>query len=234
MIEVLALALGQVALAPGDDVNRLRTRSQPVLDRFYSAVVACGARPPFKPTIAASDTPGIIHYDQAGGRLVLYPWTVADAATRAEHAQKAKLAGQSDGGRDAYEATFYELLVAHELGHWLQGFQPELRTSAGAYDDWTAEYNANQIMIAFWRENAGVPGMGEKRLESWIKADLNTKNAVPAPTGIPVQEFFNAQRMTIVRGGAYGWYQMDMTRKALAEQPNPRFCDLVSRWLPLR
>jgi len=40
----------------------------------------------------------------------------------------------------------HELLVAHELGHWPQMVAQRPLTP------WQAEYGANEIMVAFWRE----------------------------------------------------------------------------------
>ncbi len=50
-------------------------------------------------------------------------------------------------GREQYAEVFNNLLVAHELGHWLQEVaqQPLIR--------WQAEYDANQIMVACCRDH---------------------------------------------------------------------------------
>lgn len=49
-------------------------------------------------------------------------------------------------GREQYSEIFHNLLVAHELGHWLQ------EVARRPLSRWQAEYEANRIMVAFWRE----------------------------------------------------------------------------------
>ena len=227
---LMAQAVVPGAVATPADVARVTARAQPVLDRYDAAVRRCGARPPFKPAIQVAASDGIIHYDAPTGRLVLYPWTVVGGEMKAVAVDRA--ARQGGDAREGYESIFNELLVAHELGHWLQGFQPERRTAAGRYDNWFAEQNANRLMVAFWRENPGSGATGRTRLESYV--DRETPNPMPPPAGTSLEQFFTDDTMRIVRGGGYGWYQGEMTRRALAERPQPRFCALVAEWLPLR
>jgi hypothetical protein len=70
-------------------------------------------------------------------------------------------------------------------------------------------------------------------VDAWVNAGPAAPNPLPPPGGESLEGFFTAQTMTIVRAGAYGWYQGEMTRRAVAETPAPKFCDLVSRGLPL-
>lgn len=232
------LLVGQVAVAmpnatapvlTATDMAHVRVRAEPVLERYYAAVRQCGARPPFKPRIDVARKGGIIHYDQPTGAVVLYGWQVmaGEVSNVRERAQRAGITPQ-----EAYARIFNETLVAHELGHWLQGFQPERRTVAGNYDGWYAEQNANRLMVAFLREHPLPGATATERLAFLFGPD--TPNPVPPPAGTTPEDFFNANTMTIVRGGGYGWYQGLMIRRALAEHPAPRFCALVAEWLPLK
>lgn len=233
MIAALTLLLAQsvppASALTESDAKRVMARAQPVLDRFYSAVKRCGARPPFKPTIKVAASDGIIHYDPPTGQLMLYAWPLVGGEMRTLSIARATL--QHIDPREAYESVFNDLLVAHELGHWLQGFQPERRITAGVYDNWFAEMNANRIMVAFWRMSETAQA-AEKRLHAYLGAD--TANPVPPPPGMALEAFFTTQTMQIVKGNGYGWYQGEMTRRAMAEKPAVRFCTLVSEWLPLR
>ena len=219
MIALLISLLAQAATpAPTlEDIERVQAHAQPVVNRYYAAARDCGARPPFKPKIEVAASDGIIHYDQPTGHLVVYPWSVIGGEIKAS-----TIARAVGGGLDPqalYEDTFNDLLVAHELGHWLQGFQPERRTEDGKFDNWFAEQNANRLMVAFWREHSNSRIWAEARLRSY--AGNETINPLPPPAGTSIETFFTADTMKIVRAGAYGWYQALQTRRALEERPEP-------------
>lgn len=237
---ILLFIASQVPLAAPPPVNtpvlaasdaaHVRARAQPILDRYFAAVRGCGARPPFKPRIVVAPGDGIIHYDQPTGTVVLYGWQVVNGELRAMGEDRAKMSGVAP--KEAYELIFNETLVAHELGHWLQAFQPERRTAAGRYDNWFAEQNANRLMVAFLREHPLSGSTTAQRLDFYLGSEK--PNPVPPPTGTSLEDFFTADTMKIVRGGGYGWYQSLMTRRAIAERPTTRFCTLVAEWLPLK
>jgi hypothetical protein len=155
----------QAPSGTSEDTRRVLERAQPTLDRFYAEVRSCGARPPFKPTVRVSNSAGIIHYDPPTGSVVLYPWSVADQGTKDDAGKRAERDERPDAARSAYEDIFNEVLVAHELGHWLQSFQPEPRTPEGEYDGWFAEQDADRIAVAF---GANTPASGVLVRNEWM------------------------------------------------------------------
>ena len=129
------------------DKDGILSRAQPVVDRFYEAVRACRREPPFKPSVSIATSPGPIRYDHAYQAVVLVPYELLDPATRTGTNRYAAIGTLGLSGRAQYEEIFQSLLVAHELGHWLQmiAYQPLTRRQA--------EYGANRMMVAFWREH---------------------------------------------------------------------------------
>ena len=119
--------------------------AQPVLDVFYNAVKACGYNPPFKPTICVADTPGATFYDHVRRAVMLVPYEVLPPVRRDAMDRFAKIGTLGLSGREQYIEVFNNLLVAHELGHWVQ------ELAQRPLNRWQAEYEANRIMVAFWR-----------------------------------------------------------------------------------
>jgi hypothetical protein len=222
--------LGIVAFVSGltntpDPAAEAAQQARHTEDRFYSAVQACGVAAPRKPPIRAEMQRGIIQYDPSGTVLV-FPWEAMDQGT---HDALAALAAQSRSGlsgKATYTSIFNELLVAHELGHWLQAGR--LRS-----DRWESEYNANQIMIAFWREHPEGRSTNE-RLREYLSFVPGDHNPMPPPQGQSDREYFNAHYAELQRSPAYGWYQNSSGKLAMAERPKPRFCELVRRWTSVR
>lgn len=132
-------------------------------------------------------------------------------------------------GREQYNEVFNSLLVAHELGHWLQ------ELAQRPLSRWQAEYQANQIMIAFWRKYPGSPPAAEteKRLANFIAPSPNMPNPMPENTNMGVQDYFNTHIDEIEANPmAYAGFQKMMVRQAMGEQPSPSFCQMVSTMWP--
>jgi hypothetical protein len=132
-------------------------------------------------------------------------------------------------GREQYVEVFNNLLVAHELGHWLQ------EMAQRPLNRWQAEYQANQIMVAFWREHPAAPPAAptDKRLANFVAQSPNTPSPVPDNLGMSIEEYFNAHFVEISSDPmAYAGFQKMMTRQAIAEQPSPNFCQMVATVWP--
>ncbi len=91
--------------------------AQPILDTFYSAVVACGREPPFKPSIIVATTPDATRYDPVSRAIVLVPYEVLPAPRRTAMDHFAAIGTLGLTGHGQYIEIFNKLLVAHELGH---------------------------------------------------------------------------------------------------------------------
>ena len=211
----------------GADV--VAAQAQPVLDAFYTAVVTCGRKPPFKPTLRVVTTPGVTCYDAASRAVVLSPYESLHPARRAAMDRFGAIGGLGLSGREQYIEVFNSLLVAHELGHWLQ------EVAQRPIDRWRAEYDANRIMVAFWRDHpAPLPAAPTaKRLANFVAQAPNTPGPVPAHTDICAEEYFNAHVTEIERNpAAYAGFQKMMVRQAMAEHPAPTFCQGVATVWP--
>ena len=200
-------------------------QAQPVLDAFYNAVVTCGHQPPFKPTIRVADAPGATLYDPVCHAVVLVPYEALPPRRREAMERFAKIGTLGLSGREHYSEVFNNLLVAHELGHWLQD------VAQRPLDRWQAEYEANRIMVAFWRTYpAPSPAAStELRLANFVVQAPTTPSLMPDDSGMRVKHYFNTHLAEIESNPlAYAGFQKLMVRHAVAERPVPTFCEVVA------
>jgi hypothetical protein len=223
------------SLGTGDDVTQTAaieeviTQAQPVLDAFYDAVVACGRKPPFKPIIRVANAPGPTLYDPASRAVVLVPYEVLPPARRTAMDRFAAIGTLGLSGREQYSEVFNSLLVAHELGHWLQD------VARRPLNRWQAEYEANRIMVAFWREHPAQlqAASTERRLANFVAQAPNTPSPMPYDAGLGIEEYFNTHLADIESDPlAYAGFQKLMVRQAIAERPIPTLCELVAAAWP--
>ena len=213
-----------------DATRRIVSQAQPTLDRFYDAVLACDRRPPFKPTIQIATVPGTIRYEHSERAVVLVPYELLAPAAKAGMDRYAAIGTLGLSGRAQYEEIFHGLLVAHELGHWLQmvAHRPLTR--------WQAEYGANQIMVAFWREYpAPSPAAATNaRLANFVVQPPHFPDPVPVDVTMSIEAYFDYAITEIEADPRrYAVFQKMMVRRAIAEEPAPRFCDLINSTWPL-
>ena len=207
-------------------VEAVVTQAQPVLDAFYDAVVACGFTPPFKPSIHVASTAGATLYDPASHAVVLVPYEVLPPARRAAMDRFAAIGTLGLSGREQYTEIFNNLLVAHELGHWLQ------EVAQCPLNRWQAEYEANRIMVAFWRDYPSQfqAASTERRLANFVAQAPNTPSPMPNDTCMEIEEYFNTHLADIESNPfVYANFQKLMVRRAMAERPVPTFCEILLR-----
>jgi len=221
--------LGEATIDDAVNVEAVVTVAQPILNAFYDAVAACGRKPPFKPTIRIAKSPGPMLYDSACRAVVLVPYEVLPPDRRAAMDRFAAIGTLGLSGREQYIEVFNSLLVAHELGHWLQevGRRPLNR--------WQAEYEANRIMVAFWREYPAQSQAAstEERLANFVTQAPSTPSPMPDDPGMGIEEYFNTNLAAIESNAlTYAGFQKLMVRQAIAERPVPAFCTLVAAAWP--
>lgn len=196
-------------------------QAQPVVDAFYTAVVACGRRPSFRPIVKLATSPGATRYDPRERAVVIVPYDFLGPGRRAAMERFASIGTLGLSGREQYVEVFNTLLVAHELGHWLQEISRRPLTR------WQAEYEANRMMVAFWRDHPGAVS-SELRLANFVAQRSPVADLVPAGTAVGEAEYFNANIASIETDPIrYSLYQKKMVRLATAEQPAPSFCQTV-------
>lgn len=199
-----------------------------VLDQFYEAVRACGRKPPFKPVVKVATTPGPIRYDHAQQAVVLIPYELLTPAAQAGMARYGAIGTLGLTGREQYEEIFQNLLIPHELGHWLQ------MVAGLPLTRWQAEYGANRLMVAFWREQMPEGPPAETRLANFVVQPATFPPLLPAGLPTSVEHYFNEHQEEIEQNPAlYAGFQKHMVRQAMAEEPSPRFCDLIKTTWPL-
>jgi hypothetical protein len=209
--------------------NAVTTRAQPVLEAFYTAVVACGREPPFKPAIQVAATLGATRYDHTGRAIVLVPYEILDPARRTAMDRFAAIGTLGLSGREQYAEVFNDLLVAHELGHWVQ------EVSRRPLNRWQAEYEANRMMVAFWRDHPAAPPAAstERRLANFMARPPNAPDPMPDNTGTSVEAYFNTHIAEIENSPVdYALFQKMMVRKAISETPAPTFCQTIEMAWP--
>lgn len=141
----------------------------------------------------------------------------------------AAIGGLGLSGREQYIEVFNNLMVAHELGHWLQD------VAQRPVNRWRAEYEVNRIMVAFWRDHPAPPPAAptNKRLANFVAQALNSPSPVPGHIDTSVEEYFNAHVVEIEGNPvAYAGFQKMMVRQAMAEEPAPSFCEAVATVWP--
>ena len=208
-----------------DPASRVLERAERVLDEFYAAVLDCGRMPPFKPHIRVGAGPSSPHYDHEQTAVVLSAWEFLSPPQRAGMVASANAGTLGLSPADQYAEIFNELLVAHELGHWLQmvAFKP--------IDRWTAEYDANRVMVAFWREHPapGHPAASEDRFVNFSAHGPGLPSPVPPEFEDRVEAYFNANIVALEQNPrGYAWYQKMMVRRAVAEMPRPSFWSVIA------
>lgn len=204
---------------PGKNLPQEKVKSeaiigpaQRVLNAFYDAVVACGRKPPFKPSIQVATSPGPTRYYHLSGAVVLIPYELLDPATRAAMDRFAAIGTLGLSGRAQYEEIFHNLLVAHELGHWLQMIAQQ------PLDRWQAEYGANQIMVAFWREHPAPNSRSSSRQLRRSSAELSESRS--QRRRYECRRLFNKAVAEIERNPPrYAAFQKLMAHRAIVERP---------------
>lgn len=82
--------------------------------------MACGRTPPFKATVEIARSPGIPRYDAHRRAIVLIPYEQLDSARRAAMDRFASIGLLRLDGGGQYSEILNDLLMSHELGHWVQ------------------------------------------------------------------------------------------------------------------
>lgn len=227
MIRSIFLAAASVmATASVQPSNEAIVQAQPVADAFYAAVVACGRKPPFKPAVELATAPGATRYDPYKRAVVIVPFDAIDPGTRAAMERFAAISTLGLSGQQQYVEIFNNLLVAHELGHWIQEVARRPLTR------WQAEYEANRMMVAFWRDHPAGTST-ERRLANFVAQRAPVPDLVPNGIEASEADYFNANITSVEANPArYSLFQEKMVRLAMLESPIPSFCQTITTAWP--
>jgi hypothetical protein len=104
---------------------------------------------------------------------------------------------------------FNELLVPHELGHYLEIMSRRIEM----LDHWQSELEANQIMVAFWMRDPESAKKFPLRIENATRYLRTLKN--PVPPGQDARAYFNQNYDKLgYDPAAYGWFQGELIQTA--------------------
>lgn len=152
------------------------------------------------------------------------PYEALNPGRRAAMDRFAAIGTLGLSGREQYGEVFNTLLVAHELGHWVQ------EVARRPINRWQAEYEANRMMVAFWRDHPSQLAT-ERRLANFIAQRPGA--SIPTDATMSIETYFNTSVATIEADPMrYSGFQKLMVRSAMAEAPKPSFCQTISAAWP--
>ena len=223
-IKTVGLALASWALIgaqAGDDPAVIR--SSHVLSNFIASARACGLELNDPPTMVVTTDPGIIFYQSRDNTVNVSRWQDMPPPLQGFVTEWSKQGTLGLDAPEMFSEIFNSLLVAHELGHYLQGTAGRLTGDHRTLDHWEAETEANEIAIAFW---ATVPE-SETSIADRVANFDRFLNALPSPvpSGEDPHAYFEANYERLSSDPqAYGWYQGAFMRAAWANRAEHDFC----------
>ena len=211
------------ALIAQTSVDPVEQRALHIRDRFVAAIRACGATPAFIPGVTVATNPGLVSFEASDKSVHLSRWEELPPPTQELVTAWAKQGTMSLGPKEMFGEIFNSLLVAHELGHYLEAMSHRLRT----LDYWTSETEANEIAIAFWSIDSGNEAPIAQRVANF-DTFLGSLPS-PVPQGDDPHAYFEKNYETLSNNAAaYGWYQGAFMRAAWATRHQRSFCDWVN------
>lgn len=234
MLKRAALSVAAVLMAvtwPGPapaaqqvDNDPVRARVEAVTGRFIARVRACGVTPAFLPTVAIESGVSLISYDYDRRTMIVSRWAELPEPVQGFMAAWAAQGTMSLAAEQHFGEVFNDLLVAHELGHWLAHLSGGWRFGA---DLWAGEVEANRIAIAFLLVE-GDEATAERRIANFTTFLGSLPS--PVPDGTSPAAHFNQNYQALGQDpAAYGWYQGAFMRTAWEERGATDFCQLVRR-----
>ncbi len=201
---------------PAATLARVTSLRDAFVEKIKSAGLVCPLAPP---TIVLDDVPSFGSYDDTTNILHTSEWT---KLTREEKSLFFTLAGPGADEQAAYaifEEGTHRWVFVHELGHWWQACN---RAIVGR-SHYQAEYGANRIALAYWRETD--PAFVNK-MDALFQGTLNHLPN-PVPQGQTIVEYFNDNYDSLGPTPAYRWFQSRMIVTAEEEEPHPTFAQAL-------
>ena len=203
-------------------IDPVQQRALTIRDRFISAMKVCGDRPGIVPGVVVKTDASMVSYMPRDHALYVSRWSELDPQIQglvAAWAAQGTLGLKPD---QMFGEIFNDLLVAHELGHYLQDSSGRLQK----LDSWDSEVEANRIAIAFFQLKQKDRTLLPKRIENFTRFLTTLPN--PVPSGETPHAYFvkNYEKL----GGdpqAYGWYQGAFMQTAWASRGERDFCGWV-------
>jgi hypothetical protein len=218
-IAILSLSQTAIAQKPADPVEQ---RGLQIRDHFIAAIKKCGATPSFVPGVVVQTNPGLVSFVASDRSVHLSRWEELPPPLQGLVTAWAKQGTLGLAPKEMFGEIFNSLLVAHEMGHYLETLSHRLRT----LDHWTAETEADEIAIAFWTMDKGSEAPIADRVANFDTFLGSLPSPVPA--GADPHAYFEKNYDALSdNAAAYGWYQGAFTRAAWAARGQRTFCDWV-------
>jgi hypothetical protein len=140
---------------------------------------------------------------------VIVPYDVVDPGTRAAMERFAAIGTLGLSGQQQYAEIFNTLLVAYELGHCIKEIPRRPLTR------WQAEYGANRMMVAFWRDHPANASTDAPACELRRAADADSRSCLKRHRARR-SDYFNASITSLEADPApYSLFQRKMVRLAM-------------------
>ncbi len=196
------------------DTAATRARTTILRDVFIDHVRSAGFTCPIAaPRILVEDVPSFGRYDDATNTLHTSDWTLLRPDEKESFKQLAGPKADDEAVHEVFEKAAHGWIFAHEMGHWWQACEGY----TAHHSHYQAEYGANRIALAFWRDldPSVVTLMGS--LFHHVVDDTPS----PVPAGAEVEEYFNTNYEALGPTPAYPWFQAHMGLALEQEKPNP-------------
>ena len=218
-IYCMAVTMPLFAQAPASQIQeRARAatlaKAIAVRDNFVARIHANGFSCPIPvPTVLVEDVPSFGQYDDKSNIIRTSDWTLLNPQERAFFFQLAGPGAKEADVRAKFEQGAHGWIFIHELGHWWQA----CRGVSFNRDHYQAEYGADRISLAYWREvDPSIVGAMMPIFQN-VLANATT----PVPVGEDVEAYFNKHYEELGPSPAYPWFQSRMNVAAYEEKPAP-------------
>ena len=196
--------------------THLQEKVEVIVSDFVSASRDVGCHLPSVPTVEVRNTPGLIFIRD--GVVTVPSWSDCGADVIRTFEEWATAACGDCTGERFFRETFNWLLIAHELGHFVQRFQGR------KLSHWDSEVDANMIAVAYWQTKGAA-----ERLQTVIEwaERIGASLPDPVPEGEDPVAFFNSNYAKLGQNpNAYGYFQFSFFKEAYDR--DPLFTELVT------
>jgi hypothetical protein len=195
--------------------GELMTELTTLRNSFIGAIKADGFQVRLQaPAIVLDNPPSYGLYDEDKNILHIAAWPALTDPQRNRFERLSRLLDNGKTPEQTFEESVHHWVFVHELGHWWQANQG--KTSNNHY---SAEYGANRIAAAFWRQtDPDLMQRAENRMSKVIATIPS-----PLPEGQVKETYFNQNYERLGPNPAYIWFQYTMVLSVQAERPLPSF-----------
>lgn len=184
------------AIAADDVTTQLGVLRDAFVASVHTASEKCQLAPP---TIVTVDTPSFGSFDAASNTLRTPLWRQLSPQEQGVFVRAAGPDASPAQAQAEFEIGAHHWIFVHELGHWWQA----CRHLTGTLPHYTAEFDANRIATAYWREHDPALLTHQGQLFRRIVKMAPS----PVPSGAVLESYFNENYEQLGPTPAYIWFQ---------------------------